>query len=123
MSFLKGRIQLPENQGMRRRSPWISFIPCCMYINTNRIQLPDDSDDEQLVDEQDTHSFEQQAYTPNHISIFKDQSSQQILSRNPFARAGEELQENQVKETEEEGEEEEMGNKVKKKKAIFEYIE
>lgn len=90
-----------------------------MYINTNRIQLPDDSDDEQLVDEQDTHSFEQQAYTPNHISIFKDQSSQQILSRNPFARAGEELQENQVKETEEEGEEEEMGNKVKKKKLFL----
>ncbi|KAG1159794.1 hypothetical protein G6F37_004568 [Rhizopus arrhizus] len=92
-----------------------------MYINTNRIQLPDDSDDEQLVDEQDTHSFEQQAYTPNHISIFKDQSSQQILSRNPFARAGEELQENQVKEIEEGEEEEEMGNKASGSKELIEF--
>ncbi|KAI9254030.1 hypothetical protein BY458DRAFT_558943 [Sporodiniella umbellata] len=89
MSFLQKRIRLPGNREGNSRS-WSNFIPCCVYLNTRRIQLPDDSDDEQLIDEQDTHNFEQPTYMPNNISIFKDQAPQKILSRNPFARAEEE---------------------------------
>ncbi|CEI88641.1 hypothetical protein RMCBS344292_03022 [Rhizopus microsporus] len=92
MSFLKGRIQLSDNQttDIRTRSTWLGYLalPCCTYLNLKRIQLPDDSDDEQLVDEQDLE-YESQPYMPRHIPTFQTQNSQQILSKNPFARAEE----------------------------------
>ncbi|CAO3703058.1 unnamed protein product [Rhizopus stolonifer] len=122
MSFLKGRIQLSGNQERPSRA-WSSLIPCCVYLNTKRIQLPDDSDNEQLIDEQDANSFEQQAYMPNNISIFKDQAPQQILSRNPFARATEEPQVEQEvqKETQKEPEvkkEEEIENELEEMESM-----
>lgn len=92
MSFLKGRIQLSDNQtaDIRTRNTWLGYLalPCCTYLNLKRIQLPDDSDDEQLVDEQDLE-YESQPYMPSHIPTFQTQNSQQILSKNPFARAEE----------------------------------
>ncbi|ORE07980.1 hypothetical protein BCV72DRAFT_261739 [Rhizopus microsporus var. microsporus] len=92
MSFLKGRIQLSDNQdrNIRTRNTWLGYLalPCCTYLNLKRIQLPDDSDDEQLVDEQDLE-YEPQPYMPSHIPTFQTQNSQQILSKNPFARAEE----------------------------------
>ncbi|CEG80605.1 hypothetical protein RMATCC62417_14912 [Rhizopus microsporus] len=92
MSFLKGRIQLSDNQArdIRTRNTWLGYLalPCCTYLNLKRIQLPDDSDDEQLVDEQDLE-YEPQPYMPSHIPTFQTQNSQQILSKNPFARAEE----------------------------------
>lgn len=64
------RIQLDTED----RSSW--SIPCCSTFRSQRIQLPEDSDQEE----------EEQTITPFHIESTSFLQHPSNLSRNPFAR-------------------------------------